>query len=88
MTRTCGQQRPNERFREGQEQLRTLIAARSDQTDYLKLYNIQLNTNYTEVKGRVLDGANLLFNGNKTMRPNDGKFSSICIFRIIFNLIK
>lgn len=73
MTTKCGQQRPVERFQESKVQVQNLIQPRGEQKDYLKYFDIHMNTNYTQVKGRVLDPARLLFQNNKLGTPMQGK---------------
>ena len=73
MTRTCGQQKPTERFQEGKVQASSLIGAQRGQTDYLNHFNIKIDANYTEVKGRILPTATLMCGNNRTNKPRDGK---------------
>ena len=72
MTKTCGQQRPPDRFQEGKAQVKSLIGAQKGQTDYLDYFNIKLESNYTEVKGRVLPPVSLMCGNNQTNQPRDG----------------
>lgn len=74
MTKRCGQQKPTERFRESELQVKNLITARGNQTDYLKYFDIQMQTKYSECKGRVLDPAALLFSNNRKTIPNQGQW--------------
>ena len=72
MTTKCGQQKPTERFEESKIQVRSLIQPKAEQKDYLKYFDIHMNTDYTKVKGRVLEPATLLFQNNKTGSPTQG----------------
>lgn len=73
MTTRCGQQKPTERFEESKVQVQSLIRPKGEEKDYLEYFDIQMENNYTQVKGRVLDPAKLLCQNNKTNVPREGK---------------
>ena len=77
MTKTCGQQKPTDRFKEGQEQARELILSKAGQTDYLKHFDIKMEPKYTEVRGRILEAPNLQFGGNRTNVPREGRIENV-----------
>ena len=73
MTTKCGQQNPKERFEESKAQVRNLVQPKAEEKDYLKYFDISMNNNYTEVKGRVLNPAKLLFLNNKVSAAVQGR---------------
>ena len=67
MTQTCGQQKPQIRFKENKEQIGNLIhSSRRCETDFLKAYGISLVKEFVQVDARLLDTPKL--NGLKQIR--------------------
>ena len=79
MTKTCGQQKPTERFEEGKREIKRTneLLSKAGQTDYLKQFGIKMESEYTEVRGRLLDAPKLQFSGNRTNTPREGKFENV-----------
>ena len=73
MTRICGQQMPQVRFQENEEQIRSLIdCSRRRGTDFLRAYGLELVEKFVNVDARLLDLPRLNGPGDKAKKLENG----------------
>lgn len=73
MTRICGQQVPQDRFRENEAQVANLIASsKRCETDFLTAYGLSLQERFVQVEGRLLDQPRLIGPNEKAKQLENG----------------